>query len=284
MNHHTSAVRAIIENFVAHSDENTLHNSTNDRAFVNPLVGFARGDDLIFESYKDHVGSFHWTPHEIFSLTFPSIKVAPDELAVISWILPHIRETKTDNRKQNQFPAERWARARLYGEEVNDKLRKLLVQKLNEMSIQGVAPTISPLWSRESSDKFGFASRWSERHIAFACGLGTFGLCDGLITKRGKAVRVGSVVARVKVPTIQRPYTDHHAYCLNYSKGVCGKCIQRCPVGAISKKGHDKSICYTYIRQIVMPYIQKHYGFQVSACGLCQTKVPCESKIPLSTE
>ena len=69
------------------------------------------------------------------------------------------------------------------------------------------------------------ASQWSERHAAYASGLGTFGLCDGLITPKGKAVRFASVVTRIKVPPTQRPYKDHHAYCLHYAKGICGMCI-----------------------------------------------------------
>ena len=43
------------------------------------------------------------------------------------------------------------------------------------------------------SEKYGMASCWSERHAAFVSGLGTFGLCDGLITPVGKAMRCGSV-------------------------------------------------------------------------------------------
>ena len=64
-----------------------------------------------------------------------------------------------------------------------------------------------------------FASLLSERHAAYAAGLGTFGLCDGLITPKGKAMRCGSVVARIQIAATPRPYEDHHAYCLFYAKG-----------------------------------------------------------------
>ena len=37
------------------------------------------------------------------------------------------------------------------------------------------------------------ASTWSERHVAYVSGLGTFGLSGGLITAKGQAVRLGSV-------------------------------------------------------------------------------------------
>ena len=156
-----------------------------------------------------------------------------------------------------------------------------MAETLNAAGYGAVAPFLSPLWSRQTSDRFGFASTWSERHAAYACGLGTFGLCDGLITPRGKAMRAGSVVARIAAIPTPRPYTDHQAYCLFYSKGICGKCITRCPAGAISEKGHNKEACRNYLRSVAAEHVKNRYGFEGYGCGLCQTKVPCESKIPL---
>ena len=270
----------VIEDFIEKSPQNTLQNKTNDKAFDTPLVGFTRGDDPIYETYKDVVGPFHWTPLEIFALTFDDLTVKAEELTVISWILPQTRATKADNRKQTTYPAESWARARIFGEEVNVKLRKHVVAILQKNGYQALAPMLSDQWKRKKSDKYVFASTWSERHAAYASGLGTFGLCDGLITPRGKAMRTGSVVARIKIPATKRPYSDHHAYCLFFTKGICGKCILRCPVGALSEAGHDKIKCRNHIRPITADYVKSHYGFDGYGCGLCQTKVPCESKIP----
>jgi epoxyqueuosine reductase len=125
-----------------------------------------------------------------------------------------------------------------------------------------------------------YASTWSERHAAYAAGLGTFGLCDGLITPAGKAVRVGSVIANIQIRPTPRPYTDHHGYCLFYTQGLCGKCIPRCPVGALSENGHNKRTCRSHIRPATEDYVKTNFGFEGYGCGLCQTGVPCESKIP----
>lgn len=159
-----------------------------------------------------------------------------------------------------------------------------MVSALEEKGIPVVAPQLSPLWERKKSDQYIFASTWSERHAAYASGLGTFGLCDGLITPYGKAMRTGSVVAAVRIPPTPRPYTHYRAYCLYFNKGVCKKCIPRCPAGALSQAGHDKIKCFNYIREITAPYVKSHYGFEGYGCGLCQTGVPCESKIPLRQE
>ena len=273
-------IRNQIEAFVA-SGENSLMNQENDPAWGKPLVGFSRGDDPIYVRFKEDIGAFYLTPYEIFTKTFPALKVTADELTVISWVLPHAEQTKKGLRKETRLPSERWARARKYGEEVNIKLRTHLVAKLAEAGYEAVAPLLSALWESKTSDRYGLSSTWSERHAAYASGLGTFGLCDGLITPVGKAMRVGSVVARISVPATQRPYTDHHAYCLYFSKGVCGKCVERCPAGAVSReKGHDKVKCRAYVDE-TKGYVISQFGFEAYACGFCQVGVPCESGLPV---
>lgn len=276
-------MESTIKSFIKNSPENSLKNEENERAWMNPLVGFSSGDDPLYQEFKDHIGSFYWTPLEIFSKTFPVSRVKPDDLTVISWILPHNERTKSDNRAETAYPSERWVRARIYGEEANEKLRRHVVATLQGSRYEAVAPMLSPFFERKTSARYGFASTWSERHAAYASGLGTFGLCDGLITPRGKAMRCGSVVARIKIAPTERPYSDHHAYCLFFSKGLCGKCIHRCPVEAITESGHDKVKCRQYVRGAVPEYIRSHFGLpegKVYGCGLCQTGVPCESKVP----
>ena len=156
-------IERTILNFIDRSDENTLRNQTDDKAFVDPLVGFSNGGDLLYEAYKDHVGPFHWTPKEIFNLTFPDLDIDPEELTVISWILPKTEAARADNRRENEFPSERWIRARMFGEAFNVKLRKLVVDVLQEKGYKAVSPMLSPEWSRKMSEKYGFASTWSER-------------------------------------------------------------------------------------------------------------------------
>jgi len=274
-------INSFIRDFIVDSPLNTLQNSANERAFEEPLVGFSRGDDSIFELYKDRVGPFHWTPLEIFQQSFPEVSVKPDQLTVISWVLPQTTTTKVEHREANKFPTERWARARIFGEVVNDELRKYVVERLSKSGFQVIAPLLSPLYKMQMSEKYGFASTWSERHAAYASGLGTFGLCDGLITPKGKAMRVGSVVAKIQLPVTTRPYDDHHAYCLFYAMGTCGVCVSRCPSGALSKeKGHNKMICATHL-QATRKYVTSTFGFEGYGCGLCQTGVPCESQIPI---
>ncbi len=273
-------IEKVIMDLIRTSPENSLKNPANEPAWDEALVGFSSGADPLYLDYKAHVGPFHFTPAEIFNLTFPDAPAEPGELTVISWVLPQREVTRAENRAQDLYPSERWVRARFPGEDFNVLLRKHLVQTLAEAGIQAVAPILSPHWKIEQSPKFGFASRWSERHAAHAGGLGTFGLCDGLITEKGKAHRVGSVVARVRIAPTPRPYENHRAYCLFFANGKCMACAKRCPVGAISEQGHDKAKCWAHAGGTCARYAKENYGFDGYGCGLCQTRVPCESQIP----
>ena len=274
-------IEAVIKEFVETSSENTLKNPANDRAVDSPLVGFSSGGDSIYQDFKTHVGTFHWTPEEAFALAFPDSGAKAQELSVISWILPQTEATKKENRAQSIYPSERWARNRVFGQEFNTKLGGYVIETLMKKGHEALNPVLLPDWKIEKSERFTFASRWSERHAAYASGLGTFGLCDGLITARGKAVRIGTVVARIVVPPTPRPYSNHLEYCLFHSGGACTACVERCPVHAISVNGHDKIKCHRHTLIKSAEYVKSHYGFDGYGCGLCQTGVPCESGIPV---
>lgn len=289
--------RAIITEF-CRSDENRLWPESEEPAWAEPLVGFTRGDDPVFEEIRTATAPFHWSPLEAFRLGFPESPndtkgtndpndsidpakpVEPADLAVIVWILPQTVASKQDNRSSSRMPAERWARSRIFGEEFNSRLREHVVTTLTKEGYPAVAPMCLEQFRTEKTRERSYVSTWSERHAAYAAGLGTFGLCDGLITPAGKAMRAGSVVAWMSVPPTVRGYTSHTAYCLHFSAGTCGECVQRCPVGAITEKGHDKDRCRAFLMEKTAPYVESEYGFKGYGCGLCQTGVPCESGIP----
>ena len=273
-------IESFIKDFQRRSPENSLKNETGEAAFGEPLVGFSKGDDPLYGKIRDHIGPIYLTPGDLFERAFPGSGVSPDALTVISWILPQTDATKRDQRKESSYPSERWVRARLFGEAFNARLRKHVVATLTASGIAAVSPVDSPFWSMGTSERHGIVSNWSERHAAHVSGLGTFGLCDGLITPVGKAIRCGSVVAKISVPATERPYKDHREYCLHFSHGTCGKCIERCPAGAISPEGHDKERCRKYLYEVALVHVRQRFGLETYPCGLCQAAVPCESRIP----
>lgn len=143
-----------------------------------------------------------------------------------------------------------------------------------------VAPDVTPMFNKKKYPNVGWASPWSHRHMAYAAGLGTFGMHDFLITEKGCAHRVGSfVVQRVLQPNRHRP-DDIHAYCLRYQGEKCMLCAKRCPADAITaENAHDKDKCYQKVASSTK-YCIKNYKIFIYGCGLCATRVPCESGIP----
>ena len=249
------------------------------RYWDRPLVGFASGDDPLFKQYKKIIGKFHLTPAEFFEHTIGKGKRSR-ELSVISWILPASKAVRISNRKETKFPSRLWAHARDFGEEFNIKLRKHVVSLLEKKGYRAVAPMVSPHFKRLRSPKVGFASNWSERHAAYACGLGTFSLSDGLITPKGIAMRIGSVITNLPLRASAKKYPHHYFNCLYYFNKTCKACAARCPAGAITSKGHDKDKCSDYLYGYAGAAKMEEYGVKITGCGLCQTKVPCEFQIP----
>jgi epoxyqueuosine reductase QueG len=278
-------IERLIKDFTAQSPSNELKVTGGGRIFDEPLVGFADGDDSIFEDYKRIIGPHHFTPREALDLHLRSKNGGryepPSRLSVISIIMPASKQTRLDQRRETVVGSLRWNRTRWHGQDFMNELSRHIVSALEGLGRQAVAPELA---SFHKTDLKGFTSSWSQRHIAYAAGLGAFGLSDGLITPRGMAMRCASVVTDVAIPPTPRRFKDHHGACLFYVGEKCGRCIARCPAGAISEAGHDKKKCsdyLTYGREIVKQRGQEaEYIGHYPGCGLCQTKVPCEAGIP----
>ncbi|HSH69030.1 MAG TPA: hypothetical protein VK997_03865 [Deferrisomatales bacterium] len=251
------------------------------RYFGEPLVGFAAADDPLFAAYQTIIGAFHRTPGEW--LAEAGGEPAPRAGTVVCWVLPITVEVRKSTRHQEEFPSRQWAHTRDFGEAFNRGLRARVVEFLVEQGGRAVAPMLAASWQRVVDPVVGLASTWSERHAAYAAGLGTFSLNDGLITPRGIAHRVGTVVTDLVLEPSPRPYTGYRENCLTCRGEECGACIRRCPAAAITLAGHDKDRCQQYTYETVLRTKGEEYGVSITGCGLCQTGVPCESRIPTGT-
>ena len=101
-----------------------------------------------------------------------------------------------------------------------------------------------------------------------------------LITEKGCAHRLGSFAVNLKLVPNRNRQEDIHAYCLHYQGISCLKCAARCPVNAITAdNAHDKEACYKHVAGS-LKYCLRNYHIFIYGCGLCATKVPCESGIP----
>lgn len=275
-----------IKAYVQESPDNYLKDIDGSRIYDEPLVGFADGDDPLFLKYKskDIIGDFHLTPREALEkhlreeLNSEEFKVG--DVSVISWILPMAKETRISNRVMTDGPSLRWNHSRWHGATFGKHLTGHIISQLRERGYLAVAPGTASFFKIIDIPS-GRASVWSERHIAYAAGLGTFSLTNALITAKGLAMRCNSVVTNAKLPPSPRLYPSHMANCCFFEDGTCGLCAIRCPAGAITAQGHDKIKCREYIMNGLAPWLEKEgYIGKYAGCGLCMTGVPCEAKIP----
>lgn len=284
-----AVVRSWIVEFVRDSPSNRLPMEGGGAMFEDPLVAYANGDDPLFDDYKAIIGPFHLTPREamrhVAGQDPPSEEGALGHISVISWVLPIAKHIRLSNRDRADGPSPQWAYTRYLGEICNDRLRSHMVETLQARGYLAMAPASSELFKvhREGVARPP-VSNWSERHIAYAAGLGTFSINDGFITARGIAMRCGSVVTNLPLQADIRSYANHTANCLYLAQGTCGLCIERCPAGAIGPDGHDKAKCDRFVQQCTERF-RASFDSQatVAGCGLCQTGVPCEDGIPASS-
>jgi len=249
--------------------------------FDAPIMCVAGADDPWFARFKEIIGDFHWTPQEALSLVAPKARAR----SVISWRLPVAQAARAANRLEKQMPSRSWAYVRTFGEHFVTRLRHGMEDRLRALGFEALAPSVAPQCDVRERPAVGWSSRWSERHVAFVAGLGTFGLSGGLITRRGVAHRLGSVVTSAEIAPAQRPYGDDpFAWCLKLSRGTCGACIRRCPAGAVGEtvQARDKSRCRNHAYSVVSPRGRELFGWEGAyGCGLCQTGVPCEDRNPV---
>jgi len=267
-----------INNFLENDVSNKMNKLDGSYIFEpNVVVGIVSGNDPIYIKYKEIIGEFHLTPSEAFNwyCSSQNKENSNQVLSVIAYILPINQKTKTENLIYSKsMPSERWAHTRLFGEQANMNIQQHLVDELRKLGIDAFAPTLENKLFK--INRKIWASNWSHRHSCFAAGLGSFGLSDGFINSQGKAMRCGSIIVNIELPSDakNRP-SDPYEYCIK-----CGDCITRCPVKAISyEKFHNKMICSEHVMGTI-PYINKNYGINIYACGLCQVGVSCSDGIP----
>ncbi len=190
---------------------------------------------------------------------------------MISYFLPFTKEIRDTNHAPG-LPSEEWVSARIDGEAFNNEVRSFLLEMFKLMSADAVAPCLDPRFKVVNR-----VSNWSERHVAYAAGLGTFGLHRGLITEKGTAGRLGSVVTTLELTPTKGIYKSYDEYCLYLTHGKCGACMRRCPPLAITDKGKDNQICEEYIGREILSRFAPRYG-----CAKCSISVPCECRNPVA--
>jgi epoxyqueuosine reductase len=293
-------LKHFLDEWFASSELNRLHeNYGGGRVFSKPLLGIARGDDPIIEKFKEVVDKDHLSPIELWSSEVQGNLPASD-LRIISIVFPYVDKIRKESKNITELqrvilPAEIYSVGRNYANAFKQETCRQVIKFLNDKGYNAISGMLSEAFNIITKGRF--YSTWSERHYAFAAGLGTFSLSDALITEVGCNVRFASVVTDAPLEVTPRKSDDPFANCLFYAKGTCRKCEERCPANAIDQNGHDKNKCWAYgqkisrkmnlrIGSILKPH-RRHINGEWKeqnppvGCAFCQFNVPCMDKNPI---
>jgi epoxyqueuosine reductase QueG len=199
--------------------------------YREPIVGFADPKSGAFSLLKKWVHPAHFLPEDLLG----------DARAVVAFFIPFSKEVVITNADAEGV-ARMWAVAYIETNRLIDEIYAAL-----EAELARIGTIMKSVQATHQFDKNTLMSRWSHKHVAYLCGLGSFGINRMLITRRGCAGRFGSFV-------IDQPCTPgaglEKELCAYKAKGVCGECVKTCPTGALSSEGFDRQRCYQYLLEI----------------------------------
>jgi epoxyqueuosine reductase len=280
-----------IKEYVRTSPLNHLITFNNEPVFEEPVVVFGKGDNPVFQNLKTIIGEFHLTPLEVMEKHIKAkrwrygVKSSLENLSVISWALPVAEKTRTIESKAAFGGSTRYNHTRWRGVPFANHLASYIAVLLEVLGHNAVAPCFSTFFEIKEMPGGWRAANWSERHIAYACGMGTFGLNGLMITPKGCAVYLFSVVCDIALTPTPNSYTSHVANCLFYQDGSCQQCLERCIATAISEQGRSNVTCAKNLgreqaEKLRNNGLDKNLIGPAPACGRCSNGVPCEHEIP----
>ena len=134
-----------------------------------------------------------------------------------------------------------------------DEVSQRITRFLEEKAFQAIGfDSGAGFYTKYAGSPLGLAGDFSHKHAAYACGMGTFGVNNLILTKEyGPRIRFTSILTDAE-PEYSPVETRN--LCLSPS---CNACVRVCPVGALddweSKYnpvkgwGMEKRKCYDYI-------------------------------------
>ena len=239
------------------------------RFYQTPIFSIGSADDPLFNELKKEtvVGPYHKMPHDWI----------PDAKTVISFFLPFEKRIVEANKRDPREPAIEWLYTRVDGQKHLLAHAAMILDAIRAEGYEAVAPQLEEAyWMRPGElapagpDNIPpCRSNWSERHVGYITGLGTFGMSTNFISRAGCAGRLISIVTNWSHPPTEKDYVHYLDYCNN-----CGACIKRCPAGAITTESKSHVKCGEFMREVNAKYYPR-YG-----CGKCQSGLPCEYHRP----
>ena len=236
--------------------------------YGQPLVGFADAHHPYIQNLTELISPTHALPQDVL----------PDASIIVAYYIPFTEKLAKTNRIEGIMASPEWARGY---EETNALFAELNNALIQYISANAGKAGISP--KAATFSETDLISDWSQRHIAYAAGLGTFGVNNMLITKDGCCGRYSSVITNLDLVP-DAPAEGEN--CLYKKNGSCGICMKNCPAGALMPDAFDRFKCYEICMENAKVYTQfgssylNEEGTEANSegsdvCGKCITGSPC---------
>ncbi len=263
------------EVFAGLAEQNRSHLPTEDVTVPivdEPIYGFAAADDPIFESFRDPevVGENFRLPTDWM----------PEAKTVVVFFFRFSEEIRSRHRVCKDAMSEAFTVG--YGDhgKVLVPFARTIAAKLEEAGVKVFNPTwnmdyptVSTPYDNGGEEDLHFNVAWSTRHVAYAAGLGTFGIHRHIITANGCCGAMVTLLLDCALEPTKRAYSDPYEYCSR-----CGACTTRCPVNAITME-HKRNLkkCSGRTGELFKLYKKGN-------CAKCMVGVPCEAGIPVKVK
>jgi epoxyqueuosine reductase QueG len=246
-------LRGMAEEFVySYPSETTIRNW-----WRKPLLATAQADDR-FRVLPKIASDEHMLPWDLL----PSAKT------VIVFFIPFIKEL-IDENSAGEFPCRNWGLAY----EGTNRLIGMLSERIRAyLTDAGYRSVLTP--ATHNFDVVRLVAQWSHKHLAHLSGLGRFGFNTQLITPSGCAGRLGSLVTEADLG--DSSLVESQELCLHKAGEDCLKCLERCPVGALTEDGIDRHLCYDRLKfNLNHTDALAGLGDATHVCGKCVVDLPC---------
>jgi len=225
-----------------------------------PIIEIISAKNEKLRELKQIVSLDHFMPYDIL----------PDSKSIISFFIP-FSENIAKSNINGTMASKEWAQAYI---KTND-LIKVINDKTEELMDKNGYKT-GKIPATHNFNEKTLISNWSHRHIAFIAGIGTFGINNMLITKKGCCGRLGSIIISYELNN----YKDTGKVkekCLNKLNGNCGICQKRCIASAYKNNSFNGNICHRQCLENAE--YNKETGY-ADVCGKCLVGLPCSIKEP----